>query len=122
MPASETGASPAPAVAATVPTGVPGARPLSEPARPGGSSAVTCERSSAPSGRVISITIEPAGRPAAVEAFVTFRPGANAGSAQPPSIMKLAVAFLGAVPLQGVSVAERSFWPQVDGLLSTALA
>ena len=59
----------------TLPTRVPTGRPLSEPARPGGRSAVTCERSSAPSGRVISIATDPAGRPAAVEAAADLQPG-----------------------------------------------
>ena len=121
-PLSATGASPAPATAATLPTRVPTGRPLSEPARPGGRSAVTCERSSAPSGRVISIATDPAGRPAAVEAADTFSPGANAGSAQPWSIVKLAGTVFGAVPLQGVRVALSAFSPQVGGLFRTAFA
>ena len=118
---SATGASPAPATAATLPTRVPIGRPFSEPARPGGRSAVTCERSSAPSGRVISIATDPAGRPAAVEAAATFSPGANAGSAQPWSIVKLAVTVFGAVPLQGVSVALSALVPHVAGLFEHRL-
>ena len=76
--------------------------------------------SSAPSGRVISIATDPAGRPAAVEAAATFSPGANAGSAQPWSIVKLAGTVLGAVPLQGVRVALSALVPHVAGLFSTA--
>ena len=133
MPLSATGAAPAPASAPTEPTRVSAGQapalasasahtgtPFRLPARPGGSSVVTREMSCAPSGRVISIVTAPAGRPAAVESAATRSAGANAGAVQPPSIVKLALAVFGAVPLQGVSSALSALVPQVVGFDSTA--
>src|SRR4051794_4413792 len=132
VPLSGTGAPPVPASALTVPTllfagQVPASAlasgqtgtPLRLPARPGGRFAVTRVRFSSASLRETVIATAPAGRPAAVEVALTLRAGANA-SGRPWSIVKVAVACLGAVPLHGVSVAVSGLVPQVGGLARTA--
>ena len=140
VPLSATGASPLPASALTEPTRVSAGHapasacapaqtgtPFRLPASPGGSSVVTRARSSEPSGRETSSVTAPAGRPAAVEVAPTLRAGAKAAAVQVPprpsaSIVKLASAVLGAVPLHGVRVAVSGLVPHAAGLASTAFA
>ena len=69
--------------------------------------------------RLTVIVVAPAGRPAAVLSAETLRRGVKP-NVQPWSIVKVAVAVLAAVPLQGVSRASSCLAPHVCGLARTA--